>query len=428
VARAVFEFGDFKLDRDRFELYRSGRALKLERKPMELLILLAAKNGNLVTRAEIAERLWPSDFVDTEHGINTAIRKIRQALKDDPEDPRFIKTVTGKGYRLVQEKNGKPAATELPQLFPQSETSLTPDALQPMWEQPPRLSSDPEVSGRGLTTAITPKITPVPSRSRIIKLALTLCLLLAATLVYLFRSRLFPPTKAAQIHSLAVIPLANLSGDSSQDYFADGMTDELITMLAKNTTLRIVSRTSVMQYKSAQRPVAEIARALDVDGILEGSVERTGSHVHMNVQLIYAPGDRHIWAESYDRDLNHAYSLPTDLSQTVAREVKAATSPPPAPRYVNPEAYDAYLRGRSFWLAFEFPQAATSFEKAIYLQPDYAAAWSWLSAAYQLESILGERPDSEVSARVESAARKALALDSALPDAHNSMCASYHTG
>jgi TolB-like protein/DNA-binding winged helix-turn-helix (wHTH) protein/Tfp pilus assembly protein PilF len=425
VARAVFEFGDFKLDCDRFELYRSDRALKLERKPMELLILLATKNGNLVTRAEIAERLWPSDFVDTEHGINTAVRKIRQALKDDPEDPRFIQTVTGKGYRLVQEKNGKPSATELPQLFPQSETSPTPDALQPMWEQPPRLSSDPEVSGRGLTTTTTPKITPVPSSSRIIKLALTLCLLLAATLVYLFRNRLFPSTKAAQIHSLAVIPLANLSGDSSQDYFADGMTDELITMLAKNTTLRIVSRTSVMQYKGIKRPLPEIARELNVDGILEGSVERTASRVHMTVQLIYAPTDSHVWAESYDRDLNQAYSLPEELSETIAKEVKAAISPAPVPRHINPEAHDAYLRGRYVWFQFDAIHSLEYFQKAIHLQPDYAAAWAGMADAYAIRAVDNECPASEVAAKTEAAARKAVELDESLPEGHLALGAWY---
>jgi tetratricopeptide (TPR) repeat protein len=181
-----------------------------------------------------------------------------------------------------------------------------------------------------------------------------------------------------------------------------------------------------MQYKGVKCPLPDIARELNVDGILEGSVERTPASVHMTVQLIYAPTDTHVWAESYDRDLNHAYSLPEELSQTIAKEVKIATSPPPAPRYINPEAHDAYLRGRFLWVALDFPQAMTNFEKAIQLQPDYAAAWSWLGATYQLEAIDGSRPASEVSAQAQSAARKALELDDSLPDAHNSMCAWYH--
>src|ERR1019366_7946876 len=180
----------------------------------------------------------------------------------------------------------------------------------------------------------------------------------------------------------AVIPLANLSGDPAQEYFADGMTDELITALAKNRSLRLVSRTSAMRYKGVSRPVRDIARELGVDGILEGSIERTPTSVHMTVQLIYAPTDTHVWAESYDRDLNHAYSLPEELSQTIAKEVKVATSPPPAQRYISPEAHDAYLLGRYYWYADASKKCRTYFEKAIELQPDYAAAWSGLADYY----------------------------------------------
>jgi TolB-like protein len=187
-----------------------------------------------------------------------------------------------------------------------------PEAIQPKQEQPPPLPDLAEVPGRSLTTITAPEILAASNLK--IKLALLLCLLIAATLIFLFRNRLFPPA-SPQIHSIAVIPLANLSGDASQNYFADGMTDELITALAKNRNLRVVSRTSAMQYKAAKRPLPEIARELNVDGILEGSIERTPAGVHMTVQLIYAPTDTHIWAESYDRDLNHVYSLPEELSR-----------------------------------------------------------------------------------------------------------------
>ena len=154
---------------------------------------------------------------------------------------------------------------------------------------------------------------------------------------------------------------------------------------------------------------------------------RSSNRVHMTVQLIYAPADSHVWAESYDRDLNQAYSLPEELSQTVAKEVKAAISPAPVPRYINPEAHDAYLRGRFLWVAWDFAQAITNFEKAIQLQPDYAAAWSvGLAQVCRLEAIDGSRPAGEVGAQAESAARKALELDDSLPDAHWSMCGWYH--
>ncbi len=168
-----------------------------------------------------------------------------------------------------------------------------------------------------------------------------------------FKDRLIGRTSRPEIKSLAVLPLDNLSGDPLQDYFADGMTDELITMLAKNTGLRVVSRTSVMQYKGVHRPLPDIARELHVDGILEGSIERSFNRVHMTVQLIYAPSDTHVWAESYDRDLNQAFLLPSELSQTIAKEVQAKTSSQPAPplRYISPEAHEA-LSARTLFLVY----------------------------------------------------------------------------
>jgi TolB-like protein/DNA-binding winged helix-turn-helix (wHTH) protein/Tfp pilus assembly protein PilF len=414
VPACVHKFEAFELDPSRFELRRNGRVLKLERIPMELLILLLEKDGSVVTRQEIVDRLWGKDvFVDTEHGINTAIRKIRQALKDDSERPRFVQTITGKGYRFIAEKNGQ---------APQSPAvNFMPAAPPPMWGQPPRLSSGAELPRRSPSTTAGPR--PLPAKIKV-AIAIALTLAAAATLAFAFRARLFPSNRAAQIHSIAVIPLANLSGDSSQEYFADGMTDELITALAKNHNLRVVSRTSAMQYKGVQRPLPEIARELGVDGILEGSIERTAARVHMTVQLIYAPTDSHVWAESYDRDLNQAFSLPEELSETIAKEVKTATSSAPRQRYINPEAHDAYLRGRYFWFNFNLGQTLPYFEKAIQLQPDYAAAWSGLADTYAVAGM-GSRLPQQVSSKAFDAARKALELDDSLPEAHNSMAAWY---
>jgi TolB-like protein len=325
-----------------------------------------------------------------------------------------VHTISGKGYRFVAIKNGT-APTAVPR----------PEVLQPLWGQPPRLSSGPEVPGRSLTTIDTPETTARSSSKTFKVVTSALCLIFAALFTYLFRNRLFTPP-SPEIHSIAVIPLYNLSADRAQDYFADGMTDELITMLAKNTTLRVVSRTSVMQYKSPQRPVREIARDLGVDGILEGSVRQLSGRVQMNVQLIYAPDDRHIWAESYDRDLDQAFLLPTEVSQAIAKEVqvqKTSTSAPP--RYINPEAYDAYLHGRYFWFTFDTKQTLPYFEKAIELQPDYAAAWSGLADTYALAGMLEDMPPLEATHKSEAAARKALELDDSLPEAHNSLAAWY---
>ncbi len=408
---SAYHFADFELDPARFELRRNGRSLKLERIPMELLILLVEKDGNIATRQEIVDRLWGKDvFVDTEHGINTAIRKIRQTLRDDPEKPRFVQTVTGKGYRFVVTRNGK--QTETP------EALNPPVHPQSMWGQPPPLSGGPEVPGRSLpkTTILRINATSKAKKTALTG-ALVLCVV-AAALTFIFRIRLFPPPR---IHSLAVIPLANLSGDPAQDYFADGMTDELITALAKNRNLRVVSRTSAMRYKGINRPVKDIARELGVDGILEGSIERSAGGVHMTLQLIYAPTDTHVWAESYDRDPKQAYSLAEELSQTIAKEVKTATSPMPAARYINPDAHDAYLRGRYYWFAVDIDQSQQAFEKAIQLQPDYAAAWSGLADAYGLRAVYGFTSGSDAMPKMESAARKAVELDDSSAEAHNSL-------
>ncbi len=402
---SVYRFGDFELDPSRFELRRNQRVLKLERIPMELLILLVEKGGEVASRQEIVDRLWGKDvFVDTESGINTAIRKIRQALRDDPEQPRYVQTVTGKGYRFV----GVDQSSRLThaEAAPASVVAATGTEVAKV--------AEPEAAARHRPRAIY-------------VVALAVCGLAAAGLAWNggLRDRILRSSRATQIHSIAVLPLANLSGDAAQDYFVDGLTDEMITALAKNRSLRVVSRTSAMQYKGVQRPVGDIARELGVDGILEGSVTRSGGRVHMTVQLIYAPTDTHVWAESYDRDVNQAFSLPEELSQTVAKEVKSATSLKPAQRPINPEAHDAYMRGRFLFFSDHPGDGRPYFEKAIQIQPDYAAAWSGLADTTLGPAVMDEVPSQEVSAKVEAAARKGLELDDSLPAAHVTMAAWY---
>ena len=408
LTSSVHKFGEFELDCSRSELRRSGRALKLERIPMDLLILLLERDGQVVSRQEIVERLWGKDvFVDTEHGINTAIRKIRTALGEKIEHPRFIQTLSGKGYRFVPEtlntnRNGTATAAE--KVTPPTEALNPPN-----------------------TAAIRTK-TDERRRSRWLGAAMGLLLVAGATVaLYVpgLRDRVFARNQIGVIHSIAVLPLANLSGDASQEYFADGMTDELITALAKNRSLRVVSRTSAMQYKGVRRSLRDIARELGVDGILEGSVERSGNRVHMTAQLIYAATDTHIWAESYDRDLNGALSLPDELAQRVVQEAKVASAPVRPPRYISPEAHDSYLHGRYLWFGSNNARSREYFEKAIQLQPDYAAAWTGLGDSYAASAVEGEIPPQEAFAKDEAATRKALELDDSLPEAHNSIAAFY---
>ena len=392
----ILEFGDFRLDCDRSELTRAGRLLKLERKPTELLILLATREGEIVTRAEIAQHLWGSEvFVDTEHGINTAIRKVRQALRDDPDHPRFVQTVTGRGYRFVG-----PVVT-------------VPTAPASIAKEFPANSSGPSE----VRTAAT-----APSRLwLILGSAAALILVLIAAMLRIREH--FTRAATPNIQSLAVLPLNNLSGDPKQDYFADGMTDELTTMLAKDSTLRVVSRTSAMQFKDPHQPVREVARTLGVDGIVEGSIARADGKVHMTLQLIHAPSDTHLWAESYDRDNPDVAALPEQAAQAIAKRLNASVAAIRPARYVNPEAHDAYLRGRVLWIAGEYDKSGEYFQKAIELQPDYALGWSGLADHYAGAAMDGQLDPRTAIPAMVAAARKAIALDDTSPQTHLSFAA-----
>ncbi len=417
VAATVFEFGDFKLDSARFELSRDGRSLKLERKPLELLILLAARNGDLVTRAEIAERLWGAEvFVDTEHGINTAVRKVRQILRDDSEEPRFIQTVTAKGYRFIGSIIPVPPA---------------PAEIQPLNDIPPPQESSAvlsELPGLAASPVIKPAITRRPHRwiwlGTWLATSTGLALLIVGVTLRAHWSR--PRLSAVpNIQSLAVLPLDNLSGDTGQNYFADGMTDELTTMLAKDSTLRVISRTSAMQYKGAHRPLRDIAQELGVDGILEGSVARADGKVHMTIQLIQASTDTHVWADSYDRDAHDVVTLPTEAAQSIAKRLNASVASLKPARYINPEAHDAYLHGQYLWFQGQYDKSLPYFKKATELQPDYAPGWAGLADYYGAGAVTGLLDPQTALPAMDAAARRAVALDDSLPWAHAALAATY---
>jgi TolB-like protein/DNA-binding winged helix-turn-helix (wHTH) protein len=414
VPVTIFEFGDLRLDCSRFELWRAGRSLKLERKPMELLILLATREGDLVTRAEIAERLWGSEvFVDTEHGINTAIRKIRQTLRDDPEEPRFVQTVMGKGYRFIgpiSEVHPPPSTLHL--------EPVAPGVIGVATTIPTPQSSTSETG--------PPSHRPQPRPWLLIGAsAVILCCITALTLRAHWSRERSARAATTNIQSIAVLPLDNLSGDPAQNYFADGMTDELTTMLAKNSTLHVTSRTSAMQYKGAHRPLREIAQALGVDGILEGSVERSDGKVHMTIQLIQASTDTHLWADSYERDANDVVTLPSEAAEAIAKRLNSAVAPPASARYINPEAHDAYLHGRYLWFREQYEKSADYFRKATELQPDYALGWTGLADYYGAGVIDGNLDPRTALPAESAAARKAIALDDSLAQAHLSLAAAY---
>jgi TolB-like protein/DNA-binding winged helix-turn-helix (wHTH) protein len=380
---------------------------------MELLILLVSREGQLVTRGEIADRLWASEvFVDTEHGINTAVRKLRYLLRDDPDNPQFIQTVVGRGYRFiapVTTVQGEPA-----EAVPPGAASVEPAALESV-QLKEAASAEARTGGGTL---------PTPNRRYPAWIGLTALAALVVAIVTLearpLGERLLHRNPQPVITSLAVIPLENLSGDPSQEYFADGMTDELITMLAKDSTLHITSRTSVMQYKGAHRPLPEIARTLHVDAIVEGSVSRSTNRVHMTLQLIRADTDTHLWAESYDRDTEGVALLPDYAARAIANRLNSASSSSGRVRYVKPEAHDAYLRGLYYWYAGQNESAGKYFKLATSLQPDYALGWSGLSSYYG-QSADSTMDPNEALPKAEEYAAKAIELDPSLADAHLNM-------
>lgn len=393
----VYRFDDFTLDCSRFELLRGEQSLKMERKPMELLILLAAKEGGLVTRAEIAGQLWEREvFVDTEHGINTAIRKVRQALRDDSEQPRYIQTVTGKGYRFIGAVTNPPSPEAV-------------EAAEQVFE--PTKSSPGDMSA----AIVTPTWNPA-SRSVLWIGWGAVALVSVAFLVGAgLRGR---STHGTQMRSLAVLPLDNLSGEPGQDYVAAGITDELITMLAKDSTLRITSRTSVMQFKGAHRPLRDIAHDLGVDAIVEGSVSKAGSTTQVRLQLIEADTDTHLWAEKYTRDPAGLVFLPEEASLQIARRLMKTVPHLPSPQKVDPAAHDAYLRGRYLWYTDHTQESGPFFKRATQLQPDYALAWSGLAIYYGASAVKGELSPAASVTETEDASRRALQLDATLPEAH----------
>ena len=357
---------------------RNGNAIRIEPKAMEVLVCLAKAGGDVVSKDKLIAEVWSDTPFVGDDVLTRNISELRRALDDDAKAPRVIETIPKKGYRLVLK-------------------------IEPVWESP---------------TWVRPVLLAVGA------LVLLAAVVVVGREIVSWISRSHTARQAQLIKSLAVLPLENRSGDPAQEYFADGMTDEVITMLAKDLPLRVISRTSVMQYKNSHRSLPEIARELGVDGILDGSVARSGVRVHMTARLIYAPSDANVWAESFDRDLSDVGALENELAETIAKQVGAATSGLGSPeRRINPEAHDAYLLGRYYWFADDSKKSRTYFEKAIELQPDYAAAWSGLADYYCGNAAIGEFPPEAVMPKAEAAARKALELDDLSAEAHLSMAA-----
>src|SRR5579884_697636 len=401
---------DFELEFRPRRLRRGRHILKLERIPLELLILLLEHQGQTVTREQIVARVWGEGvFLDTDNSIRGAIRKIRTALKDDPEQPRFIQTITGQGYRFIA-------------------PIVSPAEIRPKDDGSEQSRSEPVPGPKGVKETLQ-TISEEEYRSRRktqwILGAVAISILLVTAYVAL---HLHPRAgKGSRIRALAVLPLKNLSGDPAQDYLADGMTEELIGRLATIRDLRVISRTSVMHFKETKLLVPEIARQLGTDAIVEGSVIRDGNRIRVHAQLVRAATDEHIWADKYERDFSNVLALEDDLTRSIAQQITAKIETPSSSivaHQVDPTAYDNYLIGR-YHFNQRTPDAVNKsiahFGQAIAIDPKFALAYSGLADAYALLGYRGAYPSKEALSQAKTAALKAIELDSTLAEPHTSL-------
>jgi len=404
-------FGVFEVDLRAGELRRKGFKVKLQEQPFQVLAMLLEHVGEVVTREELQSKLWAADtIVDFDHGLNKAINKIRNALGDSAENPHFVETVGRRGYRFISEVtvvDGSPL-----------------DGPEPVIEDSPATDKRDPVESEGNPAARKRVPWPLAGKTSAIALGLLLVILLG----WMLRLRSRP---SLEIRSLAVLPLESLSSDPSQEYFADGMTDELITDLAQISALSVISRTSVMPYKRARKPLSQIARELNVDAVVEGTVLRSGDRVRITAQLIQASADKHMWSQSYEGDLRDTLALQNKVARAIADQIRINITPQEQAalknvKAVNPEAYESYLKGRYFWnkrTADGLKMALAYFNEAIEKDANYAQAYAGLADSYALmgDWEYGVLAPKDALPRAKAAASKALELDNTLGEAHTSL-------
>jgi TolB-like protein/DNA-binding winged helix-turn-helix (wHTH) protein len=387
VQARCWVFGDCEFDELRRELRVKGEVIELEPKPVEVLLQLLLHAGQVVTKEDLLESVWPGLMV-VDGSLATAVSKLRKGLGDD--ESSVLLTVPRVGYRLGVPVRVKPSAA------------------------PP-----------------VKQLAAQQARAWIWMAAAALVFLLVWLGVhekawFLGQKQSVPHRATA---SLAVLPLVNLSGDPAQEYLADGMTEELITELSKIRALKVISRTSVMQYKGAKKTLPEIARELNVDGVVEGSVLRSGNRVRITAQLIYAATDTHLWAESYERDLGDILNMQRELAREIAQEIKITVSPSEEKQLansatVNPQAHDLDLKGRFFWnrrTRDGLSKAEEYFRQASEIDPNDSLAYAGLADTYIELVGFGNLDPSEGIPKAKAAALRAIALDDSLAEPHTAL-------
>ena len=399
-------FGSFQVDIVSGELRRQGLKIRLQDQPFRLLVLLLERAGDVVTRDEVREKLWPADtYVDFDHSLNTAVRKLREALGDSAEGPRYVETLARRGYRFI--------APVTPLRTAQVAQPVSADVASPLPSPAERLS---------------------PSARRLLILVIAVVICAAGVVAYRLVPRQGPLTQSGRGLTLAVLPFDNLSGDAEQEYLSDGLTEEMITQLGRlePDRLRVLARSSTWKYKRADRDIGRLRRELGADYVLEGSLRRAGERVRVTAQLVRADDQSQVWAETYERSFRDVLILQSQVAEAVARTVAVTLTPDAHARLararpVRAEAYQDYLRGRFFWnrrTEAALKQALGYFQKAIAVDPGYAPAYSGLADSYLslgASSIVGGLPPRQAMPEAKAAALKALQIDDTLPEAHTSL-------
>lgn len=381
ITQASFNVGRCLVEPRLGIIFINGNSIHIEPKVMEVLVCLAGRAGEVVSKDEILQTVWAGTFV-TEQVLKVAVSELRKALGDDAREPRFIQTIPKQGYRLIA-----------------------------------RVSFEKQEA--------TTVIAPAASRRKIRWIVASAAILFIITLFVVWklidrRSRSSAELGSKPVRSVAVLPLEDLSSDSKEEYFAEGMTEAIISDLARTGPLRVISRTSSMRFRDTAKTIPEIATELGVDAVIEGSVLRSGNRVRIIAKLIDGTSDQTLWTQSYERDMSDILALQSDLSRDIARQIKLQLSRPPRPVRVNAEAYEAYLKGRFFWNKRDKDSLLRSvgyFQQAIELEPGYAPAHTGLADAYNYLGLFGHAPQRDVYPKAREAALKAIALDPDLSDA-----------
>ena len=408
VKGAAVQFGIFEVDICTGELRKRGVKVKLQEQPFLVLTMLLEHSGQIVTRDDLRQRLWPADtFVDFDHGLNNAVKRLREALGDVAETPRFIETIPKRGYRFI---GSLTSSDDTP--------PMSPDRVPGVSAVSPRQAGQTRSSWRNywvhlLVAAASP--------------LLILCLLIGLNADGIGTRVRAAWSKPPQIHSLAVLPLKNLSDDPAQEYFSYGMTEELITDVAQISGLKVISHTSVLQYAKTSKPLPQIARELGVDAIVEGTVQRSGERVRITAQLIYAPEEQHLWAASYDRDLRDALTLESTVAAAIVEPIRARTASAqvtPRKTQASPSmaALEDYLHGKyareqiGAGVGIEGYDAAVDYlKRAIAEDPNFAPAYVELAHTY--DSAYAMWPNEKYPLE-KALVAKALELDPESAEAH----------